>query len=108
MKDRHTITIAVLAVTAALLLAAVVLTGRPQPAAAAQAQSLGSRYTMIAAQVSSQQDVLYVMDHDSEQVIAYIPERNLRSRDILVVGSRPIDLAALVEAAQQQLRTPRR
>ena len=86
MKDTASITIAVLSVSAALLLTAILLTGGSDQAAAAQAESQGREYTMIAAQVTSQRDILYVLERSNGQLIAYTPDRDTRNRQILLVG----------------------
>jgi len=107
MKDKSSMTIAVLTASAALLLTAILLTGGSDEALAAQAESQGRAYTLIAAQATSGRDILYVIDRNNEQLLAYVPDRDTRSKEILLVGSGPIDLARVVSQAEN-LRTPSR
>ncbi|NLF31462.1 MAG: hypothetical protein GX591_11330 [Planctomycetes bacterium] len=101
MKDTQSITIAVLTASAALLLTAVLLAGGSDRAVAAQAESQGREYTMIAGQATSQRDILYVVDRANERLIAYTADRDIRNRQILLIGG-PVDLGRLVLSAQPQ------
>ncbi|MFW6146021.1 MAG: hypothetical protein ACOC7R_01655 [Planctomycetota bacterium] len=105
MKDKNSITIAALTASAALLLTAILLTGGSDEATAAQAESQGRAYTMVAAQATSDRDILYVLDRTSEQLMAYAAAKDTRSNDILIVEG-PIDLARLITRTRQNRRTP--
>ena len=98
MKDATNVTIAVLLVTATLLGVAVWLTGGSNSAVAAQAQSVGSSYILGVGEISSSQDMLYVIDTHTEQLNVYMPSNARRGNEIVLIAG-PLDLRALTASA---------
>jgi hypothetical protein len=104
MKDRSNATIVVLAVTATLLATALWLTNTGEPVLAAQAESRGASYAMGVARATADQDLLYVIDMNTEQLCTYSTDRDNRNRDILLVTG-PMDLQRMTRGAEVD-RTP--
>jgi len=99
MKDTQNTTIAVLIVTAALLITALLLTGGDRQAVAAQAESRGENYSLAVVRATASQDLLYLIDVQTEQMNAYTVDKNTKNNDIIMVAG-PIDLRRLTRAAE--------
>ncbi len=106
MNDTKNITIALLCVSATLLLTVTLLVNSTDEAYATSAQSANSSYIMIAGRVTESRDVIYVVDLDTEKLNAYLVDRDWQVRDIELAAG-PIDLARLISQAEGR-RGPRR
>jgi len=99
MKDTQNATIVVLAVTATLLATALWLTNSGEQAVAAQAESRGSSYSMGVARATTSQDLVYVIDFNTEQLCTYATDTDKRNRDILLITG-PLDLQRMTRGAE--------
>jgi len=99
MKNTDNATIVVLAVTATLLATALWLTYTGDTAVAAQAESRGASYALGVARATLSQDLLYVIDFNTEQLCTYATDTDKRSRDILLVTG-PMDLQRMTHGAE--------
>ncbi len=71
MKDPQNITIAILVAAAVVLSVMLIVTVSADPAQAAAAGDRGGDYIMIAAQLSTSQDLLYVIDLGMRRMVVY-------------------------------------
>ena len=99
MKDTKNITIALLCVTATLLLTVILLVSDTEEAVAATSESRTSKYIMVPGRATSTRDVVYVIDMNTEKLNAYLVDRDWQVRDIELAAG-PIDLAKLMRQAE--------
>lgn len=72
------------------LLATLILFSYSPPAAYAQAAPLGQNYLMVAGQIRSGVDALYVIDLSQRRIHVFLPNRNQASRTIFHEGYRDL------------------
>jgi hypothetical protein len=82
MKSNMNTTIAMLAASALVLLALVIVTNRPEPAYGNDSVRRGE-YIMTTARLDTNDDLLYVMDVESQQVNVYAADDTRRSIRLL-------------------------
>lgn len=71
-----------------ILLATLVLTSWRLPAAYAQAAPLGQNYAMVAGEIRSGVDALYILDLPRRRMHVFVPNRDQNNRRLLYEGSR--------------------
>ena len=83
MKDNRNITIAVLAVSALVLLAVLLGSQLQTPSAYAEASVKQSDYIIVNGSVDSAMDIVYVINISARKVVAYAPNRQNHTLNIV-------------------------
>lgn len=73
-----------------VLLASLILLSWEPPAAYAQAAPLGQNYAVVAGEIHSGVDALYILDLSRRRMHVFIPNRDMNTRQLLYVGHRDL------------------
>jgi hypothetical protein len=98
MRDAKTLTTALLAVSAAVLMTVMVLTTDSKPAHAGEASISAGDYVLVTGQYNADIEILYVVDRAAQRMNAYVLD--LHKNDLILKDQINLKLAF------QQARQP--
>jgi hypothetical protein len=99
MNDRQNLTIGLLCVTAALLATAVFFLQSTDNAVAAGSESREGDYIMVSNTVTSNNDVVFVIDVGSQKMNAYMVDKDPRRNEIILIAGTTVDLKNVFDTA---------
>lgn len=107
MNDRKNLTIGLLCVSATLLAAAWIFLHHTDGAVAATAQSRGGDYIAATASITSNTDLVYVIDLSAQRMNAYAAPKDNKRDNIVRVDAMSVDLRRLFDKADTDNRSKR-
>lgn len=95
MHDPKSLTLALLCITASLLLATIILVGNEKTALAGSSESRAGDYIMVAGQISSGSELIYLIDIGAQRLNGY--GANVNTRTVELVPGCVVDLKLAFE-----------